>query len=105
MNTTLHTSIMRRVYFAFAKRIIMHPIVVQSALFVLALMVFARLVHVHSVIENFLSISVGQVPKFILSALMQGEALTLIAIGVMVFTLLSLPMRIRSAFSPRVQMV
>jgi len=97
---------MRRVYYAFARRIVTHPITVQSGLFVLALMVFARTVHVRSIIGNFLSINVGQVPTFLVNAVFQhGEVLTLIAIGVMIFTLFSLPLRIRAARMSPVRVV
>lgn len=102
---TLHTKIMRRVYYTFAMRVVTHPITTQCALFVLALSVFARMVHVRSVIDNLLSTSLGKVPSFLTNAVLNGEMLTLIAIGVMVFTLLSIPRGIKMAFAPRVHAV
>lgn len=98
---TLQKKIMRRIYYAFALRIATHQITIQLALFAVALMVFARMVHVRSVLENLLATEVGRVPMFAYSALSQGEALTVIALGVIIFTLLSIPLRIRSAVAPR----
>lgn len=97
----LHNRIMRRVYYAFFVRAATHPILVQVALFALALLVFARMVHVRSVIDNMLATKVGSLPSFFAGALSNGEALTLIALGVMLFTLLSVPLRIRAEFAPR----
>jgi len=101
----LQKRIMRRVYLAFARRVATHPLAMNIALFTLALFVFAKLVFVRSVIDNLMGVEVAQVPSFMLSALMHGEILTLIAIGVMTFTLLSVPLQIRSQFAPRVQTI
>jgi len=90
---------MRRVYYTFAIRIATHPVTMQGALFVLALLVFARMVHVRSVIDNLLATSLGKVPSFLTNAVINGEVLTLIAVGVMIFTLLSIPRGIKTAFA------
>ena len=95
---------MRRIYYAFALKLATHPITMQSGLFVLALLVFAKLVHVSSVIENLLATNVANVPNFILGALMQGEVLTLIAVGVITFTMLSLPLQVRAILLPKIKM-
>lgn len=100
---TLQRKIMRRIYYAFFMRVATHPIMLQSALFVLALFVFARMVHVRSVVDNLLATEVASVPSFVASALFHGEVLTLIAIGVMAFTALSVPIRVRSELMPRVR--
>lgn len=96
---------MRRVYYTFAIRIVTHPVTMQCALFVLALLVFARMVHVRSVIDNLLSTSLGKVPSFLTNAILNGEMLTLIAVGVMIFTLLSIPRGIKMALAPRAHAV
>ncbi|MDC1205514.1 hypothetical protein N8083_01560 [Candidatus Pacebacteria bacterium] len=101
----LQRRIMRRVYYMFAKRIATHSITVQISLFSLALFVFAKMVHVRSVIDNMLATELGNLPYFITGAVSQGEALTFIAIGAMTFTLLSLPFQVRSQFLPRMRMV
>ncbi len=106
MNTNsikLKRRIMRKVYYTFATRIVRHPITLQVGLFTAALFVFADMVHVSKVIENLLQTSVGSMPTFVLNALMRGEVLTLIAIGVMVFVALSLPTQAWRLLAPRMQ--
>ena len=96
---------MRRVYHTFALRIAQHPITTQIALFVLALGVFAKLVHVSRVTDSLLNTTLGNVPHYIynvvLHAFLRGEVLTLIAVGVLVFTALSLPRHVFRIFVPK----
>jgi hypothetical protein len=108
MNTNtnkLRQRIMRRVYYTFALRIVRHQITTQVALFALALVVFAKLVHVSRIAESLLSTPLGNVPQYIFNvvfhALLRGEVLTLIAVGVMVFVALSLPLRVVKTFVPQ----
>lgn len=81
---------MRRVYYLYAMRIASHTVTLQLALFCFALFIFAKMVHVRSVIDNMLSVQLGSVPQFIANALLRGEVLTLMAMGVMAFTVASL---------------
>ena len=96
---------MRRVYYTFALRVAQHPITIQIALFVLALGVFAKLVHVSRIMDTFLSTSLQNVPQYvfntILHAFMRGEVLTLIAVGVLTFIALSLPRHVYKLLVPK----
>lgn len=94
---------MRRVYYAFCMRIVQHEVTLKLGLFVLALLTFAKLVHVHKLIENMLNTPVGNVPHFVMNAVLRGEVLTLMAIGVMVFVALSLPRNVVSLFIPKMR--
>jgi hypothetical protein len=76
-------NIMRRVYYAFAIRLMTHPLLVSGVVFGAALVLFARNVHVERVVDAFLSIPVGSVPQFIVSALAQGEVVTLCSLVAM----------------------
>ena len=100
----LQRKIMRRVYHAFALRVVTHPVIMKIGLFMLALLVFAKLVHVSKVLENIFSTTVGQAPghlfNIIFNAALAGEVLTLLAIGVMVFVALSLPRNVVQLFRP-----
>lgn len=97
-NKQLHRKIMRRVYYHFALRIARHPITTQVALFVLALAMFAKLVHVSRVMDGLLSTALGNVPQYMTAtvshAAKSGEVLTLLSVGVMVFVALSLPLQV-----------
>ncbi len=79
----LQKNIMRRVYYAFAIRLITHPLLVSGVVFGGALGLFARNVHVERVVDAFLSIPVSHVPQFIMSALAQGEVVTLLSLVAM----------------------
>lgn len=100
---TLQRKIMRRIYYAYAIRLSTHTITLELALFVVALYVFAKMVFVQSVIDNLMATPVGNIPTFVMSALMQGEVLTLIAVGAIVFTFLSVPLQLRGVFRGRIQ--
>ena len=54
-NNQLQRNIMRRVYYAYTLRMVMHPIVVNGVLFGTALVIFAQMVHVARVVEAFQS--------------------------------------------------
>lgn len=82
-------------------RLVTHPVTSQVLLFALALVVFKEMVHVRSVAHNLLSTPLGNVPNFVLGALKHGEVLTLIALGVMLFTLFSVPLRL---WTPKLQL-
>ena len=94
----LKRKIMRRVYALFALRIARHPITLQAVLFVVAMEVFAKLVFVERVIDSFLNTSLRNIPAYIFNniwnAFMGGEVLTLLALGVMIFVALSVPIQV-----------
>jgi hypothetical protein len=94
----LKRKIMRRVYYLFAVRVAKHPITLQLVLFVGAALVFAKLVHVHRVLQSLSETSLGGVPEYVyntvLHALMRGEVLTLLALGAMIFVALSVPIQV-----------
>lgn len=97
---------MRRVYLAFAQRVAVHPLTLQVGLFAVALATFAKLVHVHRIVEGLLSTSLGNVPTYVYNtvagALLRGEVLTLMTIGVMVFVALSVPLQVWRLLLPKV---
>lgn len=100
----LHKQIMRRVYLAFLKRILTHELTLQAVLFALALFIFAKLVHVASVVHNLLQVQVGKLPAFAWNTVAQGEVLTLMAIGVMVFVALNVPWRLYKVVLPKLHL-
>jgi hypothetical protein len=87
--------VMRRVYTLFAARLVSHPLTLHGALFAAALVVFAEVVHVKRVVETLEVMPVARMPEFVLSRLMDGEVLTLIALGVLIFSALSIPWQFR----------
>ncbi len=96
----IQRKIMRRVYYAFAMRVVQHPVTMKIGLLAVALVVFAEVVHVRKIVENLLSAPLGSVPQLAFNAVMRGEVLTLLAVGVMVFVALSLPRSVVLMFRP-----
>ncbi len=96
---------MRRVYAVFAWRMATHPITMQVGLFGAALLIFAKLVHVSRVADSMLSTSLNNLPSYLFNtvwhAFMRGEVLTLIAVGVIVFSALSIPWGLYRTLLPK----
>lgn len=97
---------MRRVYYTFMLRIAMHPVTTQAVLFIVSLAVFAKLVHVSRIVEALMNTTLGNIPHYILNtvvhAFMRGEVMTLIAVGVLVFTALSIPRSVYKVVVPNI---
>ena len=76
-------------------RMALHPVVVNSLLFIGALFVFARMVHVVRIIESLQTLPMANLPVYVTNALSHGEVVTLLSMAVMVVALgrvaLSLP--------------
>lgn len=92
---TLQQNIMRRVYYAYALNVFMRPSLLHGMALSIGLGVFAAQVHVASVYHNLLLVELGSVPQFLLNAVLRGEVLTLLAIGIIVFTILSTSWQLR----------
>ncbi len=84
---------MRRVYYAYALRLLLTRGVVQSVAVLAALIVMTYFVSLGNVFHNLLNIRVGDLDQFVTNAFLNTEAWTLLSIGVIVFSLLSLRIR------------
>lgn len=91
--------IMKRVYLAYVASILSSPLTLYFSIFFVSLTVFTNMVFVARVIENILAVSVKDAPTYIWQTLVNGEAVTLLALGAMVFTALSIQWRIRGLFT------
>lgn len=99
--TAMRRTIMRRVYTMFVARIVSSPLLLQVALFAVALTIFRELVWVARVMETLSSMPLSAMPQFALNTIMRGEVLTLAALGVMIFTALSIQWQVRSRLLPK----
>ncbi len=75
---------MRRVYYAYALRMLMSRTAAYLAALALALLVFAQMVSVSAVFHNMLSVRVGEIHRFFISAFLNTEVWTLLVLGVCV---------------------
>ena len=99
----LQKRIMRRVYYTFARNIATHTITLQLSVLALALFVVAKTVFVQRVIDNMIATEIQNLPGFITGAFLHGEVLTLMAVGAIAFTLLSLPRQVVTQLLPSMQ--
>jgi hypothetical protein len=90
----LQTRIMRRVYYAFVLRVATHPLLVHALVVLLSVYALSRLTHVAAIMNNLRSIRVGELDTYLLNSIMHAEFVTLVCVGIVVFSLLSLPLRL-----------
>lgn len=94
-HNNVQKNIMRRVYYAFTLRIVSHPIVTHGALLLASVYALSVVVHVASVLENLSKIQVGDLGRYMLNTFANTELWTLALIGIILFTIISLPIRLR----------
>ena len=90
----LHRAIMRRVYYTYALSIALRQSTLLGIAFGASVIGFWKLVSVTSIIQNFLNVPVGHVPQYALQSLMQAQTVALLAFGVIVFTILSVGIKV-----------
>jgi len=76
--TTLQTTIMRRIYMAFAQRLILHPVTLQAAVFVGVVWWLKELVFVAHIWQSFVTTPIGELGTFIAQVVTNADALTLL---------------------------
>jgi len=91
----IQKNIMRRVYYAYTLRIVLHPLVIHAALFAVAIYGLSVVLHVASIIKNLRAIPVGNLDTYIYNAFMNAEFFTFVFIGIGIMTLLSLRMTLK----------
>jgi hypothetical protein len=87
--TQLTKAIMRRIWYVYTISIVLSRNTAWGFLFGASMIGFWKLVSVTSIINNFLSIRVGDVPAYSYHAIVQAHFLALLAFGIIVFTVLS----------------
>lgn len=111
MYMTLKTKIMLRVWYSYGLRVLCTKNTLKGAALGASTVLFVSLVSVPHVIKNFMTVQVGEIPTYtanvFLQALDTGEIAQLVALGVIVFSLLSfrLPARRSLLSSGNVQHV
>jgi hypothetical protein len=92
---------MRRVYTIYTARVVSHPLLLNLAIFAVALTIFRELVFVKRVMETLSNMPISAFPEFVLTTVMRGEVMTLAALGIMIFTAFSIQWQIRSVALPK----
>lgn len=90
---TLQQKIMRRVWYSYFFSIVISRETLRGFLVGGSGMVLIGLVSVQSIIQNLLAVQLGEVPVYIWQvfahAFSEGEFLTLLTVGILVFSILS----------------
>lgn len=85
----LHKQIMRRVYYAYALRLVTLPGIPQGFLTLFALIGLTYFVSLGNVLNNIRQIPVGNLDTFAYNAVTNTDAWTLIFTGLIIFSLIS----------------
>ena len=110
MQTNLHKTVMRRVYYSFALSFLSEKTLWQGVALGACIALFGRLTHVAAIARNLEATRIGDAPQFILSsfmhALTHGEVLTaLVAFFILALTTVVVVRAIPILFhSPRAKM-
>ncbi len=90
----LKQKIMRRVYYIFALRLILHPIFFHALLLGLSIFALSRVVSIPNVLVNLMDIKVGEVAEFFIGAFLYTEAITIVWLIIITLTSVSLLWRL-----------
>ena len=103
MDTKLHNTIMRRVYYSFAISITTHTMFWRGIFLGAAALLLAQWLHVASIINNILATPVGNTPQYVansfVNAATHGELLTALVLVVSVAVGFSCLWRITKALA------
>jgi hypothetical protein len=91
----LHNRIMRRVYYAYALRLLTGPVALHGAVIAVLLFILTYFVSVTNVLRNISHIEVGRVGSYILESALHTEVWTLLIIGALIFAAFSLRINLR----------
>ena len=91
---TLKQKIMRRVYYIFALRLILHPIFFHALLLGLSIFALSRVVSIPNVLSNLMNVKVGEVVEFFIGALLNTQAITIVWLTIITLISLSLLWRL-----------
>ena len=90
----LHRLIMRRIWYSYLLTLVFSFATLRGFLLGASTVLLFSLVSVASIIRNFLTVKVGEVPNYLqevfVLAFLSGEFLTLASVGIFIFSLLSL---------------
>jgi len=90
----LKNNIMSRVYFTYVFRLLKHPLATHGAVLIVSGYLLIRLVHVAAVYHNILNVRIGDIGNYLYFTLTRADATTLLVVGVVLFTVLSLRWRL-----------
>ena len=103
MANKLHNHIMRRVYYVYGIRLVTSPGVVYGFAMLAMLILLTRFVSIGNVLYNLRYQQINNLGNFFYNALTHTEVWTLVILGAMIFTALSLRWQLRTPEYKRVR--
>ncbi len=94
--TTLQKKIMRRVYYAYALKMVTLPGVPQGFFMLASIIALTYFVSIGNVIENLMQAPVGHIGVFLYNAVTNTEAWTLLILGVFIYSLFSFRFKVKT---------
>ncbi|MCD5382143.1 MAG: hypothetical protein LR017_02385 [Candidatus Pacebacteria bacterium] len=82
---------MRRVYYSFALRLATHTTTLYLAILAVSVYALGYFVHVQAVLNTAAQVPAGEFGPFILRLLANTDGITLVVLGVIIMTSLSIP--------------
>lgn len=92
----LHTRVMRRVYYAYALRLVTLPGIPQGFFTLFALIGLTYFVSLGSILNNIRQIPVGNLDTFVYNAVTNTDAWTLLFVGLIIFGVFSFRFKIKT---------
>jgi hypothetical protein len=90
----IRRNIMRRVWYTYLLSVFARPSTALGFLFGSSVIGLWKLVSLTSIATNVLNVRVGDLPHYIFASLVQAEILALVAFGIIIFTLLTLGVKL-----------
>lgn len=99
---------MRRVWYSYGLSVLVSKATVRGFVLGFSAVLFVKLVSVPSIFSNLLAVEVGALPTYVWQAVIKsiasGEILQLIMLGIVIFSLLSFRINIRTALAEEREM-
>lgn len=97
MNTNrLQKKIMRGIYYAYVVRVLANPALLHGFFMLALLIALTYFVSIGDVIANLMHVEVGRLGIYTYNTLSNTEAWTLVIIGLLIFSALSLRFKVRT---------
>lgn len=91
----LQNTIIRRIYYAYALRLTLHPVTMHGVAMLILIFALTYFVSIPNVLANLLEVRLGELAPYIAKLFLHTEIWTLVILGAIIFTILSLRIHMR----------
>jgi len=94
---TLRKKIMKRVYYAYALRAVMHPVTIHGVGMLTMVVALTYFVSIPHVVTNLLDVRIGELGRYMYGTVAHTEVWTLVLLGGLIFSIFSLRVQLRAS--------